>query len=105
MGRAEQLVITLECLGAGGVPPVTLRLIVNADDYGITPATNRGIEHALRDGVGRSRPGMANQPAAAEGIELHTSSPDLGVGIPLPLPLGTPLAPADRVRSLLDAEG
>ena len=99
------MVIPLGRLGAGGVRPVTLRLIVNADDYGITAATNRGIERAHLDGVVTSTTVMANQLATAEAIDLRTRCPDLGVGIHLTLTLGAPLAPVDRVRSLLGPEG
>src|SRR3954447_1129909 len=84
---------------------MTLKLIVNADDYGITEATNRGIERAHLAGVVTSTTVMANQTAAADAAALRRGCPDLGVGIHLTLTLGRPLAPIDSVRSLLDAEG
>lgn len=84
---------------------MTLALIVNADDYGITPATNRGIERAHLAGVVTSTTVMANQTAAAEAAELQRCCPELGVGIHLTLTLGSPLAPRSAVRSLLDADG
>jgi len=84
---------------------MTLRLIVNADDYGITAATNRGIERAHLVGVVTSTTVMANQSATAEGSDLRARCPELGIGIHLTLTLGTPLAPAGTVRSLLDPEG
>src|SRR4051794_9942405 len=84
---------------------VTLKLIVNADDYGITEATNRGIERAHRAGVVTSTTVMANQTAAAGAVALSSGCPDLGIGVHLTLTLGSPLAPIDTVRSLLDADG
>jgi predicted glycoside hydrolase/deacetylase ChbG (UPF0249 family) len=82
-----------------------IKLIVNADDYGFTKGANRGIERAHLDGVVTSTTVMANQIAAAESAELRKCCPDLGVGIHLTLTLGTPLAPVDAVRSLLDGDG
>jgi predicted glycoside hydrolase/deacetylase ChbG (UPF0249 family) len=82
-----------------------LELIVNADDYGLTEATNRGIEQAHLDGVVTSTTVMANQIAAPDAAALRRRCPQLGVGIHLTLTLGTPLAPVDTVRSLLDADG
>ena len=69
---------------------MTLRLIVNADDYGITTATNRGIERAHMHGVVTSTTVMANQNLAAEAAALRARCPDLGVGIHLTLTLGSP---------------
>jgi predicted glycoside hydrolase/deacetylase ChbG (UPF0249 family) len=84
---------------------MTLRLIVNADDYGITAATNRGIERAHLAGIVTSTTVMANQIAAADAVKLQRCCPELGVGIHLTLTLGSPLAPTNAVRSLLDADG
>jgi predicted glycoside hydrolase/deacetylase ChbG (UPF0249 family) len=82
-----------------------IRLIVNADDYGLTQATNRGIERAHLVGVVTSTTVMANQVAASEAAELRTRCPELGIGIHLTLTLGNPLAPVDAVRSLVDGDG
>jgi predicted glycoside hydrolase/deacetylase ChbG (UPF0249 family) len=82
-----------------------LKLIVNADDYGITLATNRGIERGHLEGLVTSTTVMANQAAVADAAELHACCPALGVGIHVTLTLGPPTAPTDAVRSLLDAEG
>lgn len=98
------MVVAVGCLGAGRVRSMTLRLIVNADDYGITTATNRGIERAHMHGVVTSTTVMANQNLAAEAAALRARCPDLGIGIHLTLTLGSPLAPVDTVRSLLDAD-
>ncbi len=84
---------------------MTLTLIVNADDYGITAATNRGIERAHLAGVVTSTTVMANQTAVADAVELRRCCPELGVGIHLTLTLGCPLAPTGTVRSLVDADG
>lgn len=82
-----------------------LILIVNADDYGMTPATNRGIERAHLEGVVTSTTVMANQAAVGDAGELSNRCPELGVGIHLTLTLGPPLAGPDTVKSLLDPDG
>jgi predicted glycoside hydrolase/deacetylase ChbG (UPF0249 family) len=98
--------IPVGCLVASRVRcTMTLTLIVNADDYGITAATNRGIERAHLAGVVTSTTVMANQTAVADAVELRRCCPELGVGIHLTLTLGRPLAPTDTVRSLVDADG
>ncbi|MFM8220039.1 MAG: carbohydrate deacetylase [Planctomycetaceae bacterium] len=80
-------------------------LIVNADDLGQTPGINRGIEEAHREGLVSSATLLANGAAFAEGVALAARCPRLGVGLHLNLVEGTPVAPLDRVGSLVDARG
>jgi predicted glycoside hydrolase/deacetylase ChbG (UPF0249 family) len=84
---------------------MSLTLIINADDYGMTQSTNRGIERAHLAGIVTSTTVMANQPGAADAAGLRSRCPELGVGIHLTLTLGIPLAPAHAIRSLIDANG
>lgn len=78
-----------------------LRLIVNADDYGLSRSVNDGIERAHLEGVVTSTTVMANQAAAADVERLRERCPRLGVGVHLTLTLGKPLAPPASVRTLL----
>jgi predicted glycoside hydrolase/deacetylase ChbG (UPF0249 family) len=83
---------------------VDRRLIVNADDYGLTGGVSRGILEAHRRGIVTSTTLLVNRrvdPALIE--ELKASG--LGVGLHMNLTLGPPVAPAKRVASLLDGEG
>jgi predicted glycoside hydrolase/deacetylase ChbG (UPF0249 family) len=80
-------------------------LIVNADDYGLTSGTNRGIERAHADGVVSSTSVMVNQVAAEDVADVSHRHPELGVGIHLTLTLGDPVCNPARVRSLVDADG
>src|SRR5204863_6963564 len=48
---------------------------------------------------------MANQPWAAEAVAMWRANPDLGLGLHLTLTAGRPVAPPERVSSLLAADG
>jgi predicted glycoside hydrolase/deacetylase ChbG (UPF0249 family) len=80
------------------------RLIVNADDYGLTPGVSRGILDAHRRGIVTSTTLLVNRPVDPVLVEALKAS-TLGVGLHLNLTLGPPVAPAKRVASLVDGEG
>ncbi len=65
-------------------PPCRL-LIVNADDFGLSAAVNRGIIRAHESGIVTSASLMVRQPGAAEAARYARSSPRLGVGLHLDL--------------------
>jgi chitin disaccharide deacetylase len=78
------------------------RLIINADDFGLTAGVNRAIVEAHEHGVVTSATLMANGPAFADAIDLARSRLRLGVGCHIVLVDGSPLLDATAVRSLLD---
>src|SRR5262249_12255739 len=80
-------------------------LIVNADDLGWTAGVNRGIAEAHRNGIVTSTSLLANGPAFADGVRTAGELPGLGVGGPLNLSDGGPIAPAEQVKSLLNQDG
>ena len=57
------------------------QLIVNADDFGLSPGVNEGIIRAHRDGIVTSTSLMVRQPAAVEAAVLARAHPGLGVGL------------------------
>jgi predicted glycoside hydrolase/deacetylase ChbG (UPF0249 family) len=77
------------------------RLIINADDFGLTAGVNRGILVAHEQGVLTSATLMANGPAFEEAIRAAQSVPTLDIGCHVVLLDGTPLLPASRNASLL----
>ena len=77
------------------------RLIINADDFGLTAGVNRGILEAHEQGVLTSATLMANGPACEEAIRAAQAVPALDVGCHVVLLDGTPLLPASRNGSLL----
>src|ERR1700722_5121585 len=81
------------------------QLILNADDFGMTYGVNEGIVRAHREGVLTSTTLMANGLAFADAVKKAAENPKLGVGCHLVLVGGKPVAPAEQVPSLVDAQG
>lgn len=67
------------------------RLIVNADDFGLSPAVNRGIAELHAAGLITSASLLMNLPATADAL-ARTADGDLDVGVHLNLTVGRPLA-------------
>ena len=80
------------------------RLIINADDFGLTAGVNRAIVEAHRRGVVTSATLMANSRAFDEAVRLVQAEPRLSVGCHVVLVDGKPVLPAARVASLLAAD-
>ncbi len=81
------------------------RLIVNADDFGLTEGVNRAIIECHTRGIVSSTTLMANMPAFADAVRLAKTHPSLGVGLHFNITQGPPVADPARIPSLLDAEG
>jgi len=77
------------------------RLILNADDFGLTPGINRAIAELHRAGVLTSATLMATGPAFADAIALAHSLPTLGVGCHIVLTDGTPASLPSEIPTLL----
>jgi chitin disaccharide deacetylase len=78
------------------------RLIINADDFGLTPGVNRGIVEAHGQGVVTSATLMANALAFEEAVKLAQSAPRLGTGCHIVLVDGSPALGASQIPSLID---
>lgn len=72
------------------------RLIINADDFGLTAGVNRAIIELHQAGVLTSASLMAKASATEEAIELARSTPSLGVGCHVVLVDGEPLLSPQR---------
>jgi hopanoid biosynthesis associated protein HpnK len=59
------------------------RLIITADDFGLSEAVNEGIERAHREGVLTSASLMVAAPAAADAVRRAKAMPGLRVGLHL----------------------
>lgn len=81
------------------------RIIINADDFGISSGVNKAVAQAHTDGVLTSTTIMANMPAADEAVKIAKQMPDLGVGVHLNLFEGQPLSKNGNVDCLLDDSG
>jgi chitin disaccharide deacetylase len=81
------------------------RLIVNADDFGLSRGISDGIFAAHTCGIVTSASLMANQPASDYAITLRERMPGLGVGVHLNLCAGKPVMPARDIPTLVDRAG
>ncbi len=78
------------------------RLIVNADDFGLTAGVNRAILELHRAEVLTSTTLMARAAATAEAIEIARATPSLGVGCHVVLVDGEPMLPPRQIPTLID---
>ncbi|MDO8736697.1 MAG: ChbG/HpnK family deacetylase [Thermoleophilia bacterium] len=81
------------------------RLIVNADDFGLTSGVNRAVVECYQRGVVTSATLMVNGRAAVEAALLAADNPGLGIGLHLNLTSGPPLMPPESVPSLVSGDG
>jgi predicted glycoside hydrolase/deacetylase ChbG (UPF0249 family) len=84
---------------------MTPRLIVNADDFGLSPGVSQGILAAHRDGIVTSTTVMINRPDVATHLQEALACPDLGVGLHLVFTAGPPVLGLDAIPGLVDADG
>jgi hopanoid biosynthesis associated protein HpnK len=81
------------------------RLIVNADDFGLTAKINQAIIDAHYCGLISSTSLLANGEAFASAVALSRQAPRLGVGVHLNLTEDQPVAPASSIPSLVNGQG
>ncbi|MCT1578950.1 carbohydrate deacetylase [Oceanobacillus kimchii] len=79
------------------------KLIVNADDFGLSPGVTMGILYAHQFGIVSSTTTMVNTVFAKDSIQLARNFPDLGVGLHVVLDRGKPISLT--VPSLIDRKG
>jgi len=77
------------------------QLIVNADDFGLTPGVNRAIVKAHREGVVSSATLMASGAAFNDAVEAARALPKLSVGCHVVLVDGAPVSPPGGLDTLL----
>ena len=82
-----------------------LRLIVHADDFGLSERVNAGIVDAHLNGILTSTSIMACAPAFDHAVALARANPSLDVGVHLTLIEERPLTDPARIPSLVDADG
>jgi predicted glycoside hydrolase/deacetylase ChbG (UPF0249 family) len=82
-----------------------IRLVVNADDFGMTSEISRGIIQAHRAGIVTSTSLLGNCTDLDAARALLAEAPELGVGVHLTLIGGRPVLDAQSLRSLTDVAG
>ena len=78
------------------------RVIINADDFGITKGVNRSIFELVDAGILTSTTVMANMPFHAEIVKLKHR---IGIGMHFNLTVGKPVLGRKDIPSLVDEEG
>src|SRR5690349_18481794 len=81
------------------------RLIVNADDFGLSRSVNEAVIRAHREGVLTSASLMVNEPGYQEAVELARANPRLGVGLHLTLLFGHAALSPEKIPGLVNAKG
>ena len=76
------------------------RLIINADDFGLTPGINRAIAELHAAGVVTSATLMATGAAFDDAIAIAHAHPTLGIGCHIVLTDGIPVSPPEAIPSL-----
>ncbi len=90
-----------QCLPRGCYTFSVRRLIVNADDFGLTTGVNRAIIETHASGVVSSTTLMSNGAAFEDAVTRAPSSPNLSVGCHVVLVDGTPVSPPGALDTLL----
>ena len=80
-------------------------LIVNADDFGLSPGVNRAVIKGWREGILTSASLMAGGAAFDEAAELARGNPALQVGLHLTLVHGRSVLPPAEIPGLVDDSG
>jgi predicted glycoside hydrolase/deacetylase ChbG (UPF0249 family) len=93
--------------GSGGndMSSAPVRLVVNADDFGMSPSISRGVLRAHREGIVTSTSLLGNCTDLEHARALLAEAPGLGVGVHLALVEGGPIAEPASVPSLLAGDG
>ena len=81
------------------------RLIINADDFGLTPGVNRAIAELHQAGALTSTTLMATGPAFDDAVAIAHANPTLGVGCHIVLTDGVPVSPPETIPTLLGPDG
>lgn len=85
--------------------PPGKRLIVTADDFGMSLAVNEAVEQAYSNGILTCASLMMGGAAVQDAIARARRLKGLGVGLHITLADGRPTAPRNQVRSLLGPDG
>lgn len=85
--------------------PAAIRLIVNADDFGLSVPVNRGVERACRDGVVTSASFVVGGAAFDDALAVMEELPQLGVGVHLTLAGGRAVSRPDEAPTLVAGDG
>lgn len=81
------------------------KLIINADDFGLSPGANRAVITAFREGILTSASLMVGGKSFEEAVVLARENPGLQVGLHLTLVQGKAVSLPREIPGLVDVEG
>lgn len=76
------------------------KIIINADDFGLSNSINKGIMESVLKGVVTSASLMVNMSGFENALNIIKQSPSLDVGLHINLIRGNPISSAYRIESL-----
>lgn len=82
-----------------------MRLIINADDYGMTENISKGILQGMKEGIITDTSALTNSVHFNKSAELAQEAEITEMGVHLNLTFGKPVLDADQVRSIVDDDG
>ena len=81
------------------------RLIINADDFGLSESVNAAVERLHAKSNLTSATLLANAPETIGAVEIALQNPSLGVGLHFNLTLGSPVSTDHGSGCLVDPDG
>lgn len=81
------------------------RLIVTADDFGLSSGVNHAVELAWQQGILTQTSLMAGGTAFDEAVAIARHNPGLQVGLHLTLVQGRPVLPPEKIPGLVGTDG
>jgi chitin disaccharide deacetylase len=84
-------------------PDSVRRLIVNADDFGLSHSINAAVIRAHREGILTSASLMVNESDFDEAVKLAKENPKLGIGLHLTLLTGHSTLPSKKIPAPVNA--
>jgi hopanoid biosynthesis associated protein HpnK len=79
------------------------RLIVNADDFGLSTSVNHAVIRAHRDGILTTASLMVNEPGLDEALKFARENPRLGIGLHLTLLMGHSALSQEKIPGLVNS--
>jgi chitin disaccharide deacetylase len=89
----------------GSNPQSPHRLIVNADDFGLSRSVNEAVIRAHREGILTTASLMVGETGFAEAVQLARENPKLGVGLHVVLLHGHAVLPPEKIPGLVKSHG
>jgi hopanoid biosynthesis associated protein HpnK len=84
-------------------PEIPRRLVVNADDFGLSHSVNEAVIRAHCEGVLTTTSLMVNEPGFDQAVKLAKENPKLGVGLHLTLLMGHSALSPEKIPGLVNA--